>query len=63
MNDQAKEAMRRAAQAGRGALDGIQDVHDKAQMVSRLPRIGRALGLVVYAAGAIRGAASSLKDR
>jgi hypothetical protein len=63
MNKQAKNTMRRAAEVGRGALDGIKDVHGKAQVVSRVPRIGKALGLVVYAAGAIRGAASSLSNR
>ena len=63
MNDQAKETMRRAADAGRAALDGIREVHGKAQVVSRVPRVGRALGLVVYAAGAIRGAASSFSNR
>ena len=63
MNDHAKETMRKAANAGRGALEGIRDVHGKAQVVSRVPRIGKALGLVVYAAGAIRGAASTFSNR
>lgn len=61
MDRRMNEVLQRAALAGKGALDGIRDAHGPAQAASKLPRVGHALGLLIYAGGAIKGAAGTLR--
>lgn len=62
MNRGMHEALHRAALAGKGALEGIRDADKPAQAASKLPRVGHALALLIYAGGAIKGAASTFRQ-
>lgn len=59
MKDPTKEAVKRAALAGVGALSGLRSAHGPAQLAARIPYVGHAVAVVVLAGGAILGAAKA----